>query len=159
MYMGIDTSTKALHVVLLNDDGTIHSQTKISNNLKDLDARIFKMSDDLYSFASIIKVTASAIEAAIFIQNPMTTIKLSAVVACAKYALHRAGLSIVPVDNRSWKKAIIGKGNAKKTDIMIHAKQVWGDVFSEQDFADAACISLWMKDTFNGRYKEEIHVP
>ena len=143
MYMGIDTSTKALHVVLLNEDGSIHSQTKISNTLKDLDARIFKMSDDLYSFASIIKVTASAIEAAIFIQNPMTTIKLSAVVACAKYALHRAGLSIVPVDNRSWKKEIIGKGNAKKSDIMIYANNVWGDVFVEQDFADSACIALW----------------
>ena len=74
MYMGIDTSTKALHVVLLNEDGSIHSQTKISNNLKDLDARIFQMSDDLYNFASIIKVTASAIEAAIFIQNPMTKV-------------------------------------------------------------------------------------
>ena len=127
MYMGIDTSTKALHVVLLNEDGSIYSQTKITNKLKDLDARIFQMSDDLYNFASIIKVTASAIEAAIFIQNPMTTIKLSAVVACAKYALHRAGLSIVPVDNRSWKKMIVGNGNAKKTDIMAHAKKVWGD--------------------------------
>jgi|TARA_R110000787_G_scaffold79140_2_gene173052 Holliday junction resolvasome RuvABC endonuclease subunit len=145
MYMGIDTSTKALHVVLLNEDGSIYSQTKITNKLKDLDARIFQMSDDLYNFASIIKVTASAIEAAIFIQNPMTTIKLSAVVACAKYALHRAGLSIVPVDNRSWKKMIVGNGNAKKTDIMAHAKKVWGDVFTEQDFADSACVAEWSR--------------
>ena len=157
MYMEIDTSTKALHVVLLNEDGTIYSQTKISNKLKDLDARIFEMSDDLYNFASIIKVTASAIEAAIFIQNPMTTIKLSAVVACAKYALHRAGLSVVPVDNRSWKKTIIGNGNAKKTDIMAHAKKVWGDQFEEQDFADAACVAMWMKDTFNEKKDGEEH--
>ena len=148
MYMGIDTSTKALHVVLLNEDGSMHSQTKITNKLKDLDARFLKMSDDLYNFASIIEVTASAIEAAIFIQNPMTTIKLSAVVACAKYALHRAGLSIVPVDNRSWKKTIVGKGNAKKSDIMIHAKKVWGDVFTEQDFADAACVAEWRRKTY-----------
>lgn len=148
MYMGIDTSTKALHVVLLNGDGTIHSQTKISNTIKDLDARMFQMADDLYKFVSIIKVTASAIEAAIFIQNPMTTIKLSAVVACAKYALHRAGLSVVPVDNRSWKKYVLGNGNAKKKDIMEHAVNQWGDVFTEQDFSDAACIAEWRRLTY-----------
>ena len=34
-------------------------------------------------------------------------------------------------------------GNASKADILSHAKEIWGDVFEEQDFADAACIAAW----------------
>ena len=44
-----------------------------------------------------------------------------------------------------WKKIIVGKGNAKKSDIMAFAVSKWGDVFPEQDYADAACIALWRK--------------
>jgi Holliday junction resolvasome RuvABC endonuclease subunit len=49
------------------------------------------------------------------------------------------------VDNRAWKKVIIGKGNASKSEIMDFAISQWGGVFSEQDYADAACIALWRK--------------
>ena len=72
--------------------------------------------------------------------------QISSVVACAKYALHRASISVVPVDNRSWKKVIIGKGNAGKPDIKKYAVEKWGDIFPEQDYADAACIALWVKE-------------
>ena len=40
-------------------------------------------------------------------------------------------------------KVVIGNGNANKADILSHAQDVWGDVFEEQDFADAACIAAW----------------
>ena len=29
---------------------------------------------------------------------------------------------------------------------MKFAQEMWGDVFVEQDFADAACIALWCKE-------------
>ena len=44
-----------------------------------------------------------------------------------------------------WKKQILGKGNVKKPDIKKFAIDKWGDVFPEQDYADAACIALWNK--------------
>ena len=34
----------------------------------------------------------------------------------------------------------------KKPDIMKFAQEKWGDVFVEQDFADAACIALWCNE-------------
>jgi Holliday junction resolvasome RuvABC endonuclease subunit len=49
------------------------------------------------------------------------------------------------VDNRKWKKVIIGKGNASKSEIMDFSISQWGDLFPEQDYADAACIALWRK--------------
>tara|TARA_Y100000296_G_scaffold5518_1_gene6741 strand:- start:752 stop:1123 length:372 start_codon:yes stop_codon:yes gene_type:complete len=119
---------------------------KFAPTIDDFDKRMFAITDSLYNFASIIKVTTAAIEAAIFIQNPRTTMQISSVVACAKYALYRASISVVPVDNRSWKKIILGKGNAGKPAIKQYAVDKWGDIFPEQDYADAACIALWAKE-------------
>jgi len=53
--------------------------------------------------------------------------------------------SIAAVDNRRWKKVIIGKGNASKSEIMDFSISQWGDQFPEQDYADAACIALWRR--------------
>jgi len=113
MYMGLDCSSKAVHAVLLSEDGSLVRMEKFAPVVDDFDKRMFAITDSLYSFASIIEVTTAAIEAAIFIQNPRTTMQISSVVACAKYALHRASISVVPVDNRSWKKVIIGKSLSK----------------------------------------------
>ena len=146
MYMGLDCSSKAVHAVLLSEDGSLVRMEKFAPKVEDFDQRVFAMTDSLYNFASIIKVTTAAIEAAIFIQNPRTTMQISSVVACAKYALYRASISVVPVDNRSWKKVILGKGNAGKPDIKKYAVEKWGDIFPEQDYADAACIALWAKE-------------
>ena len=49
------------------------------------------------------------------------------------------------VDNTKWKKDIVGKGNASKKEIKEYAIEKWGEIFPEQDFADAACIALWAK--------------
>ena len=37
------------------------------------------------------------------------------------------------------------------SDIMKFAVEKWGDVFEEQDFADAACIALWGIQNFKSR--------
>ena len=49
------------------------------------------------------------------------------------------------MDNNTWKRQVLGRGNAKKSDIMKFAVDLWGDRFPEQDYADAACIALWGK--------------
>tara|TARA_Y100000310_G_C20308095_1_gene634925 strand:- start:512 stop:685 length:174 start_codon:yes stop_codon:yes gene_type:complete len=54
----------------------------------------------------------------------------------------------MPVDNRHWKKIVLGKGNLNKKAIKDFAVVKWGDVFPEQDYADAACIALWNKRRF-----------
>lgn len=147
MYLGLDCSSKAIHAALLNDDGSLASLAKFAPKIKDMDERMYAMADDLYSFVSIMKVGAAAIESAIFIQNPRTTMQIASVVACAKYALHRAGISVVAADNRVWKKEVLGKGNAGKPDIRAFAESNWNQEFKEQDWADAACIALWLKQT------------
>ena len=84
-------------------------------------------------------------EAAIFIQNRKTTIAIAHVVGAVWLALLNVGIPSILIDNRRWKKVILGKGNASKIDIKNYAIAKWGDRFPEQDYADAACIALWNK--------------
>ena len=35
--------------------------------------------------------------------------------------------------------------NATKVDIKNFSIDIWGDIFKEQDFADASCIAKWAK--------------
>ena len=74
-----------------------------------------------------------------------TTIAIAHVVGAAWLALENIGIPAILIDNRRWKKVILGKGNASKTDIKDFAVDKWGDRFPEQDYADAACIALWNK--------------
>ena len=98
--------------------------------------------------STIDKVDFAAIEAAIFIQNPKATIAIANVVGAVWGFLLKEDISTTIIDNRRWKKIIIGKGNAKKDDIKAFAEEKWGDKFPEQDYADAACIALWNKRRF-----------
>ena len=92
-----------------------------------------------------------AIEQAIFIQNPKTTVEIANVIGCVRMACYMRSFDVVMVDNRKWKKEILGRGNAKKQEIMEYAVERWGKVFPEQDFADAACIAAWaVKERLNG---------
>ena len=53
----------------------------------------------------------------------------------------KKGIEAIRVDNKHWKKEVISKGNASKTEIKNYAIDKWGDIFPEQDYADAACIA------------------
>ena len=93
----------------------------------------------------ITVIDKAAVEAAIFVQNHKVAITLGYVVGAVWLSLLQAGIDTVKIDNRQWKKVVLNKGNATKQDIKDYAIDKWGDIFPEQDFADAACIALWNK--------------
>ena len=139
-YLGLDCSTLAVHGVLLSQDERIVEKFKLGSPKKNFDERFPEI------LLSTINITDKAsIEAAIFIQNPKTTIAIAHVVGAVWFSLIQKGIEAVRVDNKQWKKAIVSKGNASKADIKKYAIDKWGDIFPEQDYADAACIALWNK--------------
>ena len=153
VYIGFDCSSKAIHGVLLGEDGGLLDQESWASKEKTYHARFLEIVTNFYRSTSRIKTILTeskqafaAVEAAIFIQNPHTTLAIASVVGCVDFICHLSGLQPILVDNRKWKKEILGKGNVKKPDIMKFAQKKWGDVFVEQDFADAACIALWCKE-------------
>ena len=153
VYIGFDCSSKAIHGVLLGENGDLLDQESWASKEKTYHARFLEIVTNFYRSTSRIKTILTeskqafaAVEAAIFIQNPHTTLAIASVVGCVDFICHLSVLQPVLVDNRKWKKEILGKGNVKKPDIMKFAQEKWGDVFVEQDFADAACIALWCKE-------------
>jgi len=160
VYIGFDCSSKAIHGVLLGEDGGLLDQESWPSSESTYHARFLEITANFWRSTSRIKTILTeskqaftAIEAAIYIQNPHTSLAIASVVGCVDFICHVSGLQPVLVDNRKWKKEILGKGNATKADILKFAREKWGDVFEEQDFADAACIALWCKER---REKDEV---
>lgn len=146
MYLGLDCSSKAVHGIVIDENENIISFTKSEGKGLTFDIRFSEIfanfSEDL---SKIDIISGAAVEAAIYIQNPRTTLAIAYVVGGVRVVLQEHSIPHTLVDNRSWKKDVVGKGNVKKPDIKNFAVEKWGDVFKEQDFADAACIALWYK--------------
>ena len=152
VYIGFDCSSKAIHGVLLDTDGKLLHQQKWASSKDTYHERFLEITANFWADNSRIKTILTeskrilaAVEAAIYIQNPHTTLAIASVVGCVDFICNQNGFEVVLIDNRKWKKELLGKGNATKPDILKFAKDKWGDVFEEQDFADAACIALWRK--------------
>ena len=157
-YVGFDCSSKAIHGVVMDSDFNIKFQKKWSSKAKTFEERFPEITMSFWKDMSKIFISDSgkekavvAIEQAIFIQNPKTTVEIANVIGCVRMACYMRSFDVVMVDNRKWKKEILGRGNAKKQEIMEYAVERWGKVFPEQDFADAACIAAWaVKERLNG---------
>lgn len=52
------------------------------------------------------------------------------------------GIAVVEIAISTWKKRVVGAGNASKAESRIAAEERFGRRFASQDEADAACIAL-----------------
>tara|TARA_Y100001951_G_scaffold57250_1_gene45419 strand:+ start:7268 stop:7723 length:456 start_codon:yes stop_codon:yes gene_type:complete len=145
-YLGLDCSSLAVHGVIIDDDEKIISMHKWGSKNKDFSQRFPEITLDFFDELSRINnIDKSSIEAAIFIQNPKTTIAIAHVVGAVWLSLLWKGIETNRIENTKWKKIILNKGNASKDDIKQFSIDKWGDIFPEQDYADAACIALYSK--------------
>jgi len=146
IFMGVDCSSRAVHAVLVDEHEQIVGQGKWRSASVDFNERFLeimqKFSQDL---SKITLIQEAAVESAIFIQNPKSTMEIATVVGGVRLICNQHGLGCMPVDNRHWKKYILGKGNLNKKAIKAFTIEKWGDIFKEQDWSDAACIALWIK--------------
>jgi len=81
-FLGLDCSTKAVHGIVLDEVGILQQKFKWSSTDSDFNVRFVANSQSFLEDLSKIKLTypklSVAVEAPIFIQNPRTTIQLSA---------------------------------------------------------------------------------
>ena len=146
-FLGLDCSTKSIHGIILDEGGNYIEQFKCITESPDFHTRFLSNSENFLENLGKIKERYNdltvAIEAPIFIQNPRTTIQLSAVVYSVFFICHFHKLEPVLIENTKWKKRILEKGNVSKKQIADFAQIFWKADFKEQDWADAACIALW----------------
>lgn len=83
-----------------------------------------------------------------------STVSQSYVAGALMDVLNRYEIPIDIVNNSTWKKVAIGKGNASKDDIADFIKKKYPNTdFPNQDMCDATGIALygWDKEVVNGR--------
>jgi Holliday junction resolvasome RuvABC endonuclease subunit len=153
-YLGLDCSSKAIHGVIIDDMGKLCGIHKWVSKLPTFDERfpvfLRNFCDDLGIIKNTFPNIQVAIEAPIFIQNPKTTMQIAAVVYTAQFICSWWDVEYASVQNKSWKKYALEKGNASKQEIFGFANIFWKDAFKEQDHADAACIALWGRFNYLG---------
>lgn len=157
--LGIDTSSVAIHACLLRSDGTT-MLFKWSAKGKVAEQRFYPLLESfkrgLMDIKKQEKVNFIAIERPLYSQNPKTTIILSKIVGGVEYIVEGRAIRYETVDNRTWKKEILGSGANKisKDDVMKFAQDYFKQQFTEQDYADASCIALWAQK--KGRIEVDI---
>jgi len=155
-YLGLDTSSKAIHIVVLDESENLIKIYKAGcTNSKPFKERFSELMDNfaktLVEDIDIDTVDYAVIEEPIFAQNRNVVRTLSEVVGAVWGALCLSDIPTTLVDNGTWKKEILGSGKATKDDILKYAIEKWGDEFPEQDYADAACVALYsVKENRNG---------
>ena len=148
-FLGLDCSTKAIHGVVIDDGGLFVHKYKWVTDDSEFHTRFHSNSHNFLEDLGKIKLTYPglrvAIEAPLFIQNPRTTIQLSAVIYTADFICSFHGLEPDLIENTKWKKYVLEKGNVSKKQIAEFAQIFWKQNFKEQDWADAACVALWKR--------------
>ena len=148
-YVGIDCSSKAVHIVILDGKEQLIDKYKWESKLKTADARFLDIVDQIHTGLPEFKdAELVCVEDTIYIQNPLTTRTITAIVYSIIYFLHYNDVKCLTTKPQQWKKVlnntmVFKKGKAKET-IMEYVKNKWEKVdFIEQDYADAACIALY----------------
>ncbi len=156
-YLGIDCSTEAIHLAFLTDDGEVDYTESVSGGAsKDRNERFYQMIQRFrMALSEVPGDTTATVEAPIHIQNALTTIGLAQVVGGVKLSLRDADIFFFEVDNKLWKKGVLGMGNASKEHIKKFAIKRWKIPKDwDQDFYDSVCIAYWGYMRFSGFIKE-----
>ena len=148
-YVGIDCSSKAVHIVVLDGKEQLIDKYKWESKLETADARFLDIVDQLYEgLANFKDAKLVCVEDTIYIQNPLSTRTITAIVYSIRYFLHHYDIKCLITKPQQWKKVlkdttVFKKGQAKST-IMEYVTNKWDkETFDEQDHADAACIALY----------------
>ena len=145
--LGCDCSSKLIGCVMLDVDDYFYAEVLLADS-KDMNTRSEQLFvkfgeflDDL--ILNNLRPEAVYLEQAIYMKNVKTTLAIDAVINAARFNCLIRDIPYFLVDNKHWKKMILGNGKATKEEIMKHCKLMWGDKITTQDIADASAIALY----------------
>lgn len=161
--LGIDPAAARLDAVALYPDGTwvLHKRSMP----KDIVERCVAAQRWV---ETLVKLYGRQDDVAVGIEEPVLglrgratangTLPLAKVHGALLVGAQRAGASFVlPINNKRWKKRIVGNGNAGKPMVNTWVKRHWPALWTEakgrQDSCDAACIALEVREVLKFRRK------
>lgn len=162
--MGIDIDSRKFGLAIVDEHNTIKCKVFYQIDSKNTEDRLFALYDELNRLLDFSgndyeednnntndslypedKPNKIYIEEAIYVSNFKTSRAISEVIGNLKILCRNKGFEFEMVPNKTWKKEIIGNGNASKDDIrkwvVDHYKKVGND--GPQDLYDAICIALY----------------
>ena len=143
--VGVDCSTKKVSIFeIKNGKGSV---IEFKSSMEDATSRINDMFLQLVEFFKKDKPDMVYIENSPYLQNIKVTLQIHSVVDSVRFACVLNEVPFQTVEVTSWKKSVLGNGRADKSSIIQFAKAKWGDLITNQDVADSACICLygWMR--------------
>jgi len=150
--VGVDLDSKKIAIAIF-DDSKFTSYFFYHSKIKNTQERIFDLYDEFGVIIKGISPNKVYFEDSLYIQNFKSSKVLSEVLGNCKLVCRLAQIPFGVVSNKTWKKIVIGNGNATKEDIKNFVLAKYNDKFDEdepQDIFDAIGIGLY------GIYKEEL---
>jgi len=145
-YLGIDCGMRKLHCVLLDENRQwLKHFIYTSKEKESLDASFLIAHNFQKDMEKLKTPMLALIETPIYLQNAHTSFGIAAVAFKAELVLQQLYVPILRVDNKRWKKWVVGKGNCTKLEIKEFVEKQWGEnkETSIQDLCDAACLALY----------------
>lgn len=145
--VGIDTSTKAIAIGCYGGTKKVdhHIYRLTGNNLNQQMAGAYNCMEQWLMEKRVEgKQLKVFIEEPVYVQNQKVHMQLSCIYASVVLAC--IGFNLFPegVHNKTWKKEVLGNGNASKDDIAARSLLMFnieGDC--EQDIYDALCVAKY----------------
>ena len=150
--LGIDCSTKAIALVLLKDGEVADVKMIVANKGYNELQRLIYFASETNEYVNSVQPDAVAIEQAVYWKNYESTRKIIEVITAVKLAL--VNYHPETVNNRVWKKATVGYGNAPKTKILAYAQSKSIQI-TNQDLADSYCIAEYLYKKYSKKEEKQ----
>lgn len=145
--IGIDPSSKKLAFISSWKNSNFFQFYKVSLPGDILQATGAAFEEAYSIFEGYPGDVAVYMEAPVVGRNIHSTIVQAQVGGAVMAAAHQTGVKLFLVNNTSWKKQVLGMGNAGKTQISAWLEENWPEAYNlagrDQDLIDAACISRY----------------
>lgn len=160
--VGVDPAARRLDAVVLYADGSyrLHKRTMPTDIVERCVAAQRWLETIVKEELKNDVVVVGVEEPVLGLQGRATangTLPLAKVHGALLAGAHRAGATVLPINNKRWKRRIVGNGNAKKPEINTwvrrHWRVLWRECKGRQDTCDAACIALEVREVLRLRRK------
>mgnify|MGYP003638233236 FL=1 len=142
---GLDVSTSKIAIGKILPDG--FDVIELTAKSRSWESRFQQLYPKFFEYVSenIVADDLVVIEDVPLVQNRGALIKLTHITAMCKVVCIHHEIDCVPVNVKTWKRSVLGDGNADKDKIRVMAKQIFGDEILKlsQDAVDALCIAKW----------------
>jgi len=141
-YIGIDFSSKNIAIAFtsINENKLGIDYYYIQTKLKNFKERFEYLLKEFNYFLENAEVRVAYIEEPVIALRHKSVKMVNQVSGMLLALLIKYGIKFREIHNKTWKKEIVGNGNATKKDIMQYIKDKFRMYKISQDVADAICI-------------------